>query len=245
MNTFFTPNRQSGGVLTIQGGCFRLDLGKEMQVDSVVVRVKDLYSLQPLVFQQGSFAYISSDLSNWEKITYVIDLNMKISINSSFRYLKLNPYPDAIAGIDVYSGGKKVNNDTFRASNLFADSSKKSCIALWNNSFVLDEIAKNSYLSVAINGKHGSDGAYAALKVDGKLVGSPSRSTSYPSNTFETRVYGSDSNYTYYFPLDESMKNKNIEVFVMGYNSQNVNLNPEVWISAYPFPYKEKRMIIQ
>jgi hypothetical protein len=41
------------------------------------------------------------------------------------------------------------------------------------------------------------------------------------------------------------MKNKKIEVFVMGYDKDNLDFKPEVWISAYPVPYKEKRMIIQ
>jgi hypothetical protein len=100
-------------------------------------------------------------------------------------------------------------------------------------------------LSVAINGKHGEEGAYAALKIDGKLVGAPSRAVSYPSNTWEYPVTRRDANYTYYFPLDSTMTDKKIEVFVMAYDKDNTDVRPEVWISAYPVPYMEKQMIIE
>jgi hypothetical protein len=229
----------------IKNACFRLDLGQETQADSVIILVNDYYALRPLAYDEGEFADISSDLKNWKTITFLSNTRINIPINGSFRYLKLNPYPDAIAEIEVYSKGKKIDSRNFRANNLFADSKQMKCAALWSNSFILDEIAGNSYLSVAINGKHGEEGAYAALKVDGKLVGAPSRARSYLSNYWEYPVRKTDSNYTYYFPLDDSMKNKKIEVFVMGYDNDNLDFKPEVWISAYPVPYKEKRMIIQ
>jgi hypothetical protein len=228
----------------IKNGCFRLDLGQETQADSVIILVNDYYALRPLSYDEGDFANISSNLKDWETITFLSNTRINIPINGSFRYLKLNPYPDAIAEIEVYSKGKKIDSRNFRASNLFADSKQMKCVALWNNSFILDEIAENSYLSVAINGKHGEEGAYAALKIDGKLVGAPSRARSYLSNYWEYPARKTDSNYTYYFPLDDSMKNKKIEVFVMGYDKDNLDFKPEVWISAYPVPYKEKRMKI-
>jgi hypothetical protein len=189
----------------VKGGCFRLDLGREIQVDSVIIKVKDNFSLEPMVYDEGAFANISSDLTKWETILFRVNKHANIPVNSSFRYLKLNPSPSAISEIEVYSGGKKVDASDFRASNLFADSRQMKCVAMWTNSFVLDEIAGNSYLSVAINGKHGEEGAYAAIKVDGKYVGSPSRAISFPSNTWEYPNSATDSNYTYYFPLDANM----------------------------------------
>jgi hypothetical protein len=229
----------------VKDGCFRLDLGREIQVDSVIIKVKDNFSLEPLIYDEGAYVNISSNLKGWKSILFTINKHTNIPVNSSFRYLKLNPYPSAISEIEVYSGGKKVDAEDFRASNLFADSKQMKCVAMWTNSFVLDEIAENSYLSVAINGKHGEEGAYAALKIDGKLVGAPSRARSFPSNVWEYQNSVTDSNYTYYFPLEESMKNKKIEVFVMAYDPENLDVKSEVWISAYPTPYKEKRMIIE
>jgi hypothetical protein len=51
-----------------------------------------------------------------------------------------------------------------------------------------------------VGGVHGDEGAYAALKVDGKYVGCPDRSVSYPSNVWEFLVARVDRNYTYYVP---------------------------------------------
>ncbi len=36
------------------------------------------------------------------------------------------------------------------------------------------------------------------------------------------------------------MIGKEIEVFVMGYDKENTNIKPEVWISANPTPFKEQ-----
>ena len=118
------------------------------------------------------------------------------------------------------------------------------CEALWTYSFTLPEVADGSYLSIALNGEHGVEGAYAALKVDGQLVGSPSRATSYPSNTWEYVNCTSDANYTYYIPLTEDMVNKKIEVFDMGYNKEKINFVPEIWISSY-HPFQTKTLILE
>lgn len=61
------------------------------------------------------------------------------------------------------------------------------------------------------------EGAYAALKVDGNYVGASSRAVSYPANPWENATVRSDSNYTYFFPLNKSMERKQIEAFVLGY----------------------------
>jgi len=58
----------------------------------------------------------------------------------------------------------------------------------WTTSFKLDEIAKGSYLAISINGHHGVEGAYAAIRVDGKQIGVPDRSVGFPSNTWEYPV---------------------------------------------------------
>ena len=65
---------------------------------------------------------------------------------------------------------------------------------------------------------------------------------SYPANPWENATVLSDSNYTYFYHLDKSMEGKQIEVFVLGYESDKLNLKPEVWITAYPIPYEEKLM---
>lgn len=243
MRTAFWPSRKYGVNQRVKNGCFRLDLGENLFVDSLIVKVNDAYALEPLLTDEGNYAYISSDLSKWERITYISGKKMLIPVHSQMRYLKLNPFPEAIAEIEVYSRGRKVDAAAFRASNLFADSKVMKCESMWKGTFVLNELADNSYLSVALNGKHGIEGAYAAIKIDGKMIGSPSRAVSYPSNTWEYVNVRADSNYTYYFPLSKEMIGKKIEVFVMGYDKNNLDFVPEVWISSYR-AYDEKMLEI-
>jgi hypothetical protein len=242
MNTGFWAYRWAYGEQRVKGGCFRLDLGGEMRVDSIVIKVRDIYRLNPLQPQTARFADVSTDLGLWRSVAFMCDTRINIPVAGPMRYLRIPSYPDAIQELEVYSCGKKMDASAFRASNLFARA--MTCEAMWSASFVLSEIACGSYLSVAINGKHGVEGAYAAMKVDGRLAGSPSRARSYPSNAWEHPVRGYDSNTTYYIPLDESMKGKKIDVFVMGYDRNNLDFKPEAWISAYPLPYIEKKMIV-
>ena len=88
-------------------------------------------------------------------------------------------------------------------------------------------------MSIALNGKHGVEGAYVAAKIDGILVGAPDRASSYPSNTWEYVNAERASNYTYYIPMKSEYVGKKIELFVMAYDKENNDINPEVWISSY------------
>ena len=114
----------------------------------------------------------------------------------------------------------------------------------FESSFVLNEIPKGSYLAIALNGRHGNEGAYAAIRLNGKLVGAPDRSISYRSNAWEYPVPMSDSNYTYYFPLTEEMKGVQIEAVILVMKDGVAEFKPEVWITAYPIPYEKKELIL-
>jgi hypothetical protein len=109
----------------------------------------------------------------------------------------------------------------------------------------LNEIPEGSYLCIAVNGEHGPEGAFAGAKIDGKYVGCPDRAPSFKSNTWEVGVRGSDKNYTYYIPLDKTMSGKEIETFVLGFNKSRLDLKPEVYITAYPIPYREKVLVLK
>ena len=104
---------------------------------------------------------------------------------TSFRYLTFAPTPFRIAEIIGYCDGKQVDRSSWRASNLYSQyvdawNLKFYAKKAWYRCFTLNNIPENSYLSIAINGKHGVEGAYAALKVNGKYVGCPDRSPSFP-----------------------------------------------------------------
>ena len=233
LNTGFWPSKKYNIDLKIRGGAFRLDLGEITDVDEIVIHVPDIFSLQPLLPEEGNYAEVSSDLKQWETITYLAGTKITIPVNGKMRYLRLKNQPQQIVEIEGFYKGEPLNRELWKASNLFAHPSRMKCVKAWKTTFSPSEVANNSYLSVALNGKHGVEGAYVAAKVDGKLIGSPDRAASYPSNTWEYINAQRDSNYTYYIPVDESFVGKEIEVLVMGYDKNNLDFQPELWISSF------------
>lgn len=242
--TGFFPTRKYKRDQRIEGGCFRLDLGKIMEVDSIVLFAPDEYSLQPLLKDEGNYVEISSDLNSWKTLTYLAGERMLIKVGESLRYLRFKEYADRLVEISAYHNGRLIDPDAFRANMLFAHPDRKKAVGAWSTTFTLTEIAEGSYLSVAVNGHHGVEGAYAALRVDGEYIGAPDRARSYPSNTWEYVNARGDSNYTYYFPVDTSFIGKEIEVFLLVYNEEADDLSPEVWMSANPSPYKKIKLTL-
>ena len=233
MNTGFWPSKKYDIDLRVKRGTFRLDLGEQTDIDELVIRLPDYFSLHPLLPQEGNYAEISSDLKTWETITYLADTLNTIPIHKKTRYIRLKYQPQHMVEVEGYYKGKKINSEKWRASNLFAHSSKMKPVKSWSTSFTLSELANNSYLSIALNRKHGVEGAYVAAKIDGELVGAPDRASSYPSNTWEYVNAERSSNYTYYIPMKDEYLGKKIELFVIAYDKENNDIQPEVWISSY------------
>jgi len=193
---------------------------------------------------EGNFVEISTDLLNWETLTYIAENQTKINIGKNVRYLRFKNSPQQIVEIEGVSKGKKLDRSQWKASNLFAHPSRKKAKKVWKSKIVLDEIAEGSYLCVALNGKHGIEGAYAAAKIGNQYIGAPDRASSYPANNWEFMTSKRDKNYTYYIPLDQTMVGKEIEVFTMGYDKENLNFNPELWITAHPQPWKKIKLTL-
>lgn len=224
---------------------FRLDLGSVQHVDQLQIKLPDTFSLLPLKTGEGNYVEISSDLKDWEQLTYLAETTITIEIGKPVRYLRFRSFPQRIVEIEGISGGKNMDRSAWKASNLFAHPSSKKAVKAWKSSIVLDEIPEGSYLSVAINGKHGREGAYAAAKVDGKWVGAPDRAPSHLSNPWEGFNTRKDENYTYYIPLKKEYIGKAIDVFTLGYDGENLDFMPELWISAYPFPWEKIKLVLE
>jgi len=231
METGFWPSKKYDIDLRVKGGALRLDLGEVVMVDQIVIHVPNHFAVHPLLPEEGNYVEVSSDLMTWETITYLAGKKMTIDINGKVRYLRFIRQPQQIVEIEGNYNGKPLNRTKWRASNLFAHPDRMQCEKSWSAIFKLEEIAPKSYLSVALNGKHGVEGAYVAAKIDGKLVGAPDRASSYPSNTWEYVTAKRDANYTYYIPLKEADVAKEIEVFVLAYDNENTAIQPEIWIS--------------
>jgi len=232
METGFWPSKKYDIDLRVKRGALRLDLGETTNVDSIIMYVPDYFSLHPLLPEEGNYVDVSTDLKNWETLTYMAGLKIKIDVNDRVRYLRFKYQPQQIVEIEGFYNGISINRSNWRASNLFAHPVRMEAVKSWKAEFTLDEIPEGSYLSIAINGKHGIEGAYAAATIGGQLIGAPDRAASYPSNTWEYVNAERDGYYTYYIPLNDSYIGKKIAVYVMAYDEENTDLKPEIWISA-------------
>lgn len=252
--TAFSVSMRWGG-FEPEKAAFRLDLGQSQELDSLVIQTVDEFSLQPLKSEEGEYALVSNDLVNWKEILFHVGKSMKIDLSASgqVHYIKLQPAPLRITEMAGYKNGKQVDRSAWRASNLFRPYLKNywkreliySAQKAWSLKFKLDEIPEGSYLCIAINGEHGIEGAYAGAKIDGKYVGCPDRAPSFKSNTWEVNVREVGKNYTYYLPLNKDMVGKEIETFVFGFNKTQLDLKPEIYVTAYPAPYQKKILVLQ
>ena len=253
LSTVFSVNMR-WGAFDPDKAAFRLDLGKELELDSLVFQVPDEFSLQPLKSTEGEYASVSANLKDWTTVFFSVSTHLKMDLSSAgkFRYLRM-PVMLRISEIAGYRNGKKLDSSAWRASNLFCPyvlehwnhnllfAAKKA----WSAKFTLNEIPEGAYLCIAVNGEHGYEGAFAGVKIDGQYRGCPDRAPSFRSNTWEVSVRRSDKNYTYYFPLDQSFKGREIETFVLGFNPSQADLHPEVYITAYPIPFNQKILILK
>ncbi len=244
LETGFWPQKNYRLDTRIEGGTLRLDLGELTFLDKLIITVPNEFGLQPQLVGEGNFVEISTDLVNWEELTYLAAKQTEVSIGKKVRYLRFKTFPQQIVEIEGLANGKKLDRSLWKASNLFAHPSKIPAKKVWNSKIVLDEIAEGSYLCVALNGKHGVEGAYAGAKIGEQYIGANDRASSFPANNWEFMTSRRDNNYTYYIPLDKSMIGKEIDVFVMGYDKDNLNFNPELWITAYPHPWEKIKLTL-
>lgn len=243
LNTFF--------ISRLKGKMFRLDMGKVQVLDEIIIKIRDRqeYNLNPEMnsFSKQASAEVSSDLIRWDtvRMDYKGEGTIaRICLDNSkpVRYLRITGAPRRIAEIEAYHNGQEVGRKNWRASNLFGNYSKNPATSAWKLDFTLEELASNSYIAVALNGKHGNEGACAALKIDGEYIGAPDRAVSFPSNTWEYFNVDSESDYTYYFPLKSDYIGKKIQVFILGLKNGTTEFKPEVWITAYP-DYRKKILL--
>jgi hypothetical protein len=244
--SFYPSRRQSRNDFRINGGSLRLDIGKSTRLDSIRITVDGEHGLQPYKSWEALRLQVSDDLKNWSQIQILAGKNMTLPLDREkpIRYLRFPGSPEKVLEIEGYLNGKPVDRTIWRASNLFSPYRQVTPKAAFESSFVLNEVPKGSYLAVALNGRHGNEGAYAALRVNGKPVGAPDRSLSYRSNSWEYPVPANESNYTYYFPLTDDMKGAKIDAIVLVMKDGVTEFKPEVWITAYPIPYEKKELVL-
>ncbi len=244
-NTFF--------IARLDNRALRVDFGETIFMDKLVIRIRDRqeHDLNPALhtFDEDTETQVSADLKSWTTLELGSTGKGTIALANvpadlPIRYLRVHGAPQRIAEIEAYLDGKIRDRSKWRASNLFQSYKERPAVYAWSLPIRLEEMSKNSYLAVALNGHHGNEGAYAALRVDNKYVGAMDRSVSFPSNTWEYFNVESDTNSTYYFPLEPDMIGKNLEIVVLILKDGFNEIKPEAWVTAYPIPYESRQLYL-
>ena len=243
--TSFYPSRRWGVDPRINAEApLRLDFGEVLHPQTVELTIPDAYSLYDLFEGEGgSIAEVSTDLKTWTAIPFIHGEHNRIPIPPGLgvRYVRLPKFLYRISEVNAYAGGRPLSRDKWRASNLFGGFSQMDFRKAWAGTIRVDDGIRGAYLCVALNGRHGVEGAYAALRTaKGRIIGAPDRATSYPSNPWEFPNCKRDRNYTYYFPVTPEMVGQTLEVVALGTAGCDDNLQPEVWQTAPAAPFIEK-----
>jgi len=231
---------------TIAGGCLRIDFAKPAEFD--VLKVSTQAPDRALIQNTDMGAEFSTDLVNWSSAEEMIQEGPTLYIfppKGEWRYFRMRQAPDRVAEVEALKDGLALDRIGWKGSNLFAHPDAIPADAAWSAKVKIDEITATSYLCVAVEGKHGDEGAYAAIRMNGKLIGSPERAISYPANPWEYPVRKRDTGYTYYFPLDDSMVGQELEVVLLGMKDGGKDLKPSVWITARELPFTSERITIK
>lgn len=246
--SFFVSRRQRSDIRVTDDAPLRIDFGEVIRPDRVELIIPDQYSLHDLVEGEGGFeAQVSSDLKTWISIPFIHGEMNRITLPKGIavRYLRIPKFSYRISEVNAYAGKIALPRALWRASNLFGSFVKMKFSKAWSGTVRVEEPVKDAYLCVALEGKHGIEGAYAALRMeDGSYIGAVDRSTSFPSNPWEGTNAKRDSNYTYYFPVTAEMVGKDLTVVVLANSNADDSLRPDVWQTAATAPFSEIQLLL-
>jgi len=156
------------------------------------------------------------------------------SLAAPARYFRLPNPMDRIFSVKAFAGTRELTFVRPHANNLMAPFAAKMPVSARQVTVHLADLPENAFLSVALDGVHGVEGAYVAAECNGKLLGCPDRAPSYPSNIWECCVRKVDANYTYYLPLSAELAHSDITVTALYCDPDHPDTEMRVWLCADP-----------
>jgi hypothetical protein len=222
----------------------RVDLGMVQPIDHLLLEAPAQGDLLHAEVTAARSAQVSADLKTWTPAKLVQDgRNLRIECGGqSVRYVRTNLVPSKLAEIRGVAGGKEIDRGGWRMTYLFPAFRKVQ--KAWSLPFVLEKAPAAGFLAVPCNGEHGRDGAWVALRVDGKIVGPSDRAPSFPVNPWEYPVRKTEGNHTFFIPVTPEMVGKKCEVVVLGFDSAKTAFTPEVWQTVSASPWRSKTLIL-
>ncbi len=248
------------GGLRIDGGCFRFDAGAEYDVSkiefeyfSIDKEIEEVKIITPP--ESGEF---SADLKKWKKtgkaeikeigrcttpviihsVHNIVEkegkrIRLTYTVNGKMRYINFASFVDRIYSVKIFDkNGKEIKPVSPKATNLMAPYECRKAGKAFKLKVTVPEKDGKWFIAVACDGNHGNEGIYCAAESEGNFIGAPSRAPAYPSNVFEHLVVRAGKGYTYYIPVTDEMKGKEITLWAL----QNRNTEKEIKVSAYLCP---------
>lgn len=165
---------------------------------------------------------------------------------AAFRYVRICGAPDRIAEICAWHGNRQVDRSNWRATHLFAPYDKVKGEVAWQATVDVDkEAPQGSYLCVALDGKHGRNTTFSALRCGDQWIGAAHRAPSFPCVVWEAGPSNIDRNNTYYFPVTDELRGKEIDVVVLGLKGCQTDIKVHSWITTYPVPYESMTLRLE
>lgn len=247
------------GVMRFKGGSLRVDFGEVYEADAVLIEYFDPFEdtgeiRTQRVIPAGEY---SQDLSTWSKtvideltkgdevtvdrvITCVHNIvscdgvkrRAVYKVDAPIRYLRLPETYHHIYKIALLKDGAELVLKAPRALNLMPHYSKHPVLSVRSAAVSIpsENVCDGSFLSVALNGYHGREGAYVVAELDGKLYGCPDRSVSYSANAWECPVSRADSLYTYYLPIAPEMLGREVKLYLLEMTEEASRVGVEVYL---------------
>ena len=238
--TFFTA-RETGGVL-------RLDLGALSSLERLLLHTMDreAHALVPEAtrFAESARLEVSADLSSWQEVPFATGGDGTIAVATmpaeAIRYVRVHGAPRRLAEIEGVRGSEALDRSGWRASNLLPH--WRPAVSCWSRTVKVEGVVPGAKLAVAVEGHHGSNGAWVAARIDGHPVGFPDRAPSYPSNTWEYKNVDPAGNTTHYLPLRPEWAGRDIEVFLL--LTGEADVVPTVHLTADDPPLVRRRLTL-
>ena len=227
--------------LRIDGGCLRVDLGREVEADAVeiVFFAADTPTREVPPQKITLTGDVSTDLAHWTVVhlgemdtwqenvrisvprfskhtIYETDgrlLRVSYPVNGPMRYFRLAEPMDRIYHFRVLKDGKPLDIANAHGNNMQAHYFKRPTCVLKSGAVQLPEDCRDAFLAIAVEGEHGDEGVYCCASLDGKYLATNKRAPDYKANIWEHRVCPASSYTTHYIPLPADAAGKQVELF--------------------------------
>jgi len=259
----------------IGGGALRVDLQEPTTFDHVAITaIWNEHEKRPA--PETLSAEVSNDLSRWVHVTLKRDQAISGKVNiadisnnggkhelvqadlvgwaapltkaGQYRFVRIVAAPGRIAEFHLSHKGILLTPDNWTATNLFAPPASSKAAAAWQATVDIDADAPaRAYLCVALEGEHGTNKAFAALRVEGKLVGATQRAPSFPAVVFEYGPSQRNKNNTFFFPVTDEIRGKRVDVVIVGLQpgpKDKIDFQASVWTTVYPTPCESMELIL-